>query len=119
MIIVLRDNQDKTRFRTNSREALPGRGGGPSTHRRSTLSDAQLPNGTFGGSGTGRILGALSQPQPLSERRRHTNCGLRKGPSNTPPQQRSRPVPDRKSTRLNSSHVAISYAVFCLKKKTT
>src|SRR5690554_8110910 len=26
-------------------------------------------------------------------------------------------VPDRKSTRLNSSHVRISYAVFCLKKK--
>src|SRR5438874_7328406 len=26
--------------------------------------------------------------------------------------------PDRKSTRLNSSHVEISYAVFCLKKKT-
>src|SRR5204863_4819305 len=25
--------------------------------------------------------------------------------------------PDRKSTRLNSSHVEISYAVFCLKKK--
>src|SRR5699024_12466317 len=27
--------------------------------------------------------------------------------------------PDRKSTRLNSSHVSISYAVFCLKKKKT
>src|SRR5690606_41944778 len=27
-------------------------------------------------------------------------------------------VSDRKSTRLNSSHVKISYAVFCLKKKT-
>src|SRR5437660_5536814 len=27
------------------------------------------------------------------------------------------PPRDRKSTRLNSSHVAISYAVFCLKKK--
>src|SRR5690606_42152282 len=27
--------------------------------------------------------------------------------------------PDRKSTRLNSSHVKISYAVFCLKKKNT
>src|SRR5439155_16685193 len=27
------------------------------------------------------------------------------------------PAEDRKSTRLNSSHVAISYAVFCLKKK--
>src|SRR5256885_7092270 len=26
-------------------------------------------------------------------------------------------VPDRKSTRLNSSHLVISYAVFCLKKK--
>src|SRR5438874_6552154 len=29
----------------------------------------------------------------------------------------NRPQPDRKSTRLNSSHVEISYAVFCLKKK--
>src|SRR5690606_30467735 len=28
-----------------------------------------------------------------------------------------RPLQDRKSTRLNSSHVKISYAVFCLKKK--
>src|SRR3989442_5447355 len=28
------------------------------------------------------------------------------------------PTGDRKSTRLNSSHVRISYAVFCLKKKT-
>src|SRR5690625_5674128 len=35
--------------------------------------------------------------------------------------RRWRPVGqrDRKSTRLNSSHVAISYAVFCLKKKKT
>src|SRR2546430_3364902 len=35
-------------------------------------------------------------------------------------QPHSRPVPldeDRKSTRLNSSHSQISYAVFCLKKK--
>src|SRR5437762_6860116 len=28
-----------------------------------------------------------------------------------------KPAPDRKSTRLNSSHRCISYAVFCLKKK--
>src|ERR1039458_10803370 len=28
-------------------------------------------------------------------------------------------TPDRKSTRLNSSHLGISYAVFCLKKKNT
>src|SRR5258708_19645537 len=31
--------------------------------------------------------------------------------------KRSRSRPDRKSTRLNSSHQIISYAVFCLKKK--
>src|SRR5437773_8387244 len=29
------------------------------------------------------------------------------------------PTQDRKSTRLNSSHITISYAVFCLKKKNT
>src|SRR5699024_11580636 len=29
----------------------------------------------------------------------------------------TRKIADRKSTRLNSSHVSISYAVFCLKKK--
>src|SRR5690606_41611497 len=32
-------------------------------------------------------------------------------------QRRQPPLRDRKSTRLNSSHVKISYAVFCLKKK--
>src|SRR3989442_10050116 len=30
---------------------------------------------------------------------------------------KTEPIGDRKSTRLNSSHVRISYAVFCLKKK--
>src|SRR5258707_5491314 len=32
--------------------------------------------------------------------------------------RRGSPAQDRKSTRLNSSHANISYAVFCLKKKT-
>src|SRR2546430_3711259 len=32
--------------------------------------------------------------------------------------ERAAQYPDRKSTRLNSSHSQISYAVFCLKKKT-
>src|SRR2546426_9148958 len=43
-------------------------------------------------------------PARLSRRglRRRTGCGRRQ---------------DRKSTRLNSSHLVISYAVFCLKKK--
>src|SRR5690554_7324968 len=34
-----------------------------------------------------------------------------------PPRSSHRQDGDRKSTRLNSSHVRISYAVFCLKKK--
>src|SRR6266702_7137243 len=42
-----------------------------------------------------------------------------RGPIPAPPRPGSWPQfeIDRKSTRLNSSHVAISYAVFCLKKK--
>src|SRR5690349_22458264 len=46
----------------------------------------------------------------------------RHAPASTRPPRRGckiapRPREDRKSTRLNSSHVEISYAVFCLKKK--
>src|SRR5207253_8557731 len=48
---------------------------------------------------------------------RKPNADLQQPPPTTHP-KRSRTL-DRKSTRLNSSHVAISYAVFCLKKKTT
>src|SRR5438067_5798910 len=36
---------------------------------------------------------------------------------NGPPREPCAIAIDRKSTRLNSSHVSISYAVFCLKKK--
>src|SRR5690606_40197017 len=39
-------------------------------------------------------------------------------PAHPADQDQQRPREDRKSTRLNSSHVKISYAVFCLKKKT-
>src|SRR5206468_695802 len=54
---------------------------------------------------------------------RHRNarreCCLPKSGSFPPPDSRRRDKPslDRKSTRLNSSHDQISYAVFCLKKK--
>src|SRR2546430_17414709 len=45
------------------------------------------------------------------------NCGI-SVPSSRPQVQRAgRSRSDRKSTRLNSSHSQISYAVFCLKKK--
>src|SRR5690349_22777025 len=44
----------------------------------------------------------------------HEGGGLRRGDR----RGRHAALVDRKSTRLNSSHVEISYAVFCLKKKT-
>src|SRR6266851_6537499 len=48
--------------------------------------------------------------RPCSARGTNSMPGWRM--SNRPPRK-----PDRKSTRLNSSHITISYAVFCLKKK--
>src|SRR2546426_3080229 len=49
-----------------------------------------------------------------------TAAGVQAGGGNdhtAPPEDREAPSQDRKSTRLNSSHLVISYAVFCLKKK--
>src|SRR3989442_8196311 len=53
---------------------------------------------------------AASPPYLQSTRRR---------PIRWSPGWRTGRIGDRKSTRLNSSHVRISYAVFCLKKKKT
>src|SRR2546427_2707513 len=47
-----------------------------------------------------------------AERAAHDPGGRRERPADRRP-----PGSDRKSTRLNSSHSQISYAVFCLKKK--
>src|SRR5438045_4927772 len=62
---------------------------------------------------------SLHDALPISAWCCHTRRGPGPGPgaARAPP---SRPGPcrrDRKSTRLNSSHLGISYAVFCLKKK--
>src|SRR5689334_24789736 len=51
--------------------------------------------------------------QSTSRVRQQRRCRWRGGRTRC----RSRLVQDRKSTRLNSSHSSISYAVFCLKKK--
>src|SRR5690606_41348079 len=49
---------------------------------------------------------------------RHKKCSAPSACAHrTPPLTSARSKTDRKSTRLNSSHVKISYAVFCLKKK--
>src|SRR6266436_4876295 len=69
--------------------------------------------------------GASTETTPLIPQAQGTNAGAtclssskavgRKVPRHTPMGATSRI--DRKSTRLNSSHGYISYAVFCLKKK--
>src|SRR5690606_40609412 len=107
--------------RTASRLSVPTT---PPTPRLSPLPlhDALpiLPDGGAGMLHPGGLQGRAPR------RRRDRHPVLRLGPRRTLPprrrgglRQRVRGGPqDRKSTRLNSSHVKISYAVFCLKKKT-
>src|SRR3712207_7329782 len=82
---------DPPQARRQEEAAKDGRG------RREELSDSHIP--------TCRPAPALAAAAGSSR--------LREGAGRTPG-KRSR---DRKSTRLNSSHANISYAVFCLKKK--
>src|SRR5437660_4168746 len=61
-----------------------------------------------------------SSPDPRAEPAAESHASsARQVPRSTAPRGARGAVDrgDRKSTRLNSSHVAISYAVFCLKKK--
>src|SRR5438874_5323947 len=71
---------------------------------RSTL----FPYTTLFRSHVDRVLRAV---QRGARHLRHAGVELR--------EQKAIATRDRKSTRLNSSHVEISYAVFCLKKKNT
>src|SRR5690606_40539354 len=81
------------------------------TRRSSDLAGALdlLGSGGRGRPGPVHLVGAAASHIQI-----HPGSGERVG-------ERSEPLPlpdlDRKSTRLNSSHVKISYAVFCLKKK--
>src|SRR5690625_6979554 len=70
------------------------------------LPDRRGARGGHAGGVPQRGAGLPGRRGPLALRR------ARQRPARALDQQR-----DRKSTRLNSSHVAISYAVFCLKKK--
>src|SRR5262245_63150132 len=73
---------------------------------------------------------SLHDALPISADRQHPRraaawsrrAGLTPSVATSPGRSRARRAaprsrPDRKSTRLNSSHLGISYAVFCLKKK--
>src|SRR2546426_10708351 len=65
-----------------------------------------------------RLLPHLYAREPV--RRAVLQPGEAGPPRSARPDRPGRPaVADRKSTRLNSSHLVISYAVFCLKKKKT
>src|SRR5439155_20045835 len=71
--------------------------------------------------GSGGWTALFREPRASRHEGRGNPAGRRAAPQ---ARQDNRPGPhseprDRKSTRLNSSHVAISYAVFCLKKKNT
>src|SRR3712207_7839165 len=87
---------------------------------RSTL----FPYTTLFRSLQGRLEGA--RPHPLHRRLAgaraghrllRAGAGTRAAPGAVRLTDRRLPAGDRKSTRLNSSHANISYAVFCLKKK--
>src|SRR3712207_7332206 len=79
-----------------SRRPVQPRGGGPGPVPRRAAAAA--------GAGAGRVLGLAPA--------RRTGFGLAgRGDGDRDGRK------DRKSTRLNSSHANISYAVFCLKKK--
>src|SRR6266498_4748697 len=64
-------------------------------------------------------LSRLSASLRGGDHRREESRASRDGPRCASRQRPARADRDRKSTRLNSSHVRISYAVFCLKKKKT
>src|SRR5204863_9654353 len=75
------------------------------TRRSSDLGDFRGQGRLVHAGAEGRVSGVLS----TGERRRAFQRALGRGAAAG--------GSDRKSTRLNSSHVEISYAVFCLKKK--
>src|SRR5207249_10578058 len=107
-----------------------GAGGEGQRPLRGAPGDARIPGTPDPASGRrlrGRIRTRRVLRNPEEELRRLVVQAFL-SPSKTavgraPRQGRRRPLPgdgsgaDRKSTRLNSSHVSISYAVFCLKKK--
>src|SRR5256886_6834846 len=142
-----RSRPERTRPRQRRLRAVrhvrrPGRlSGGPSGHgkgaslprgpqrRRPRVRD--VPGAKSGGQGTGARTGHAGEPGDRSGRDA-TRTGERDTDhADQQPRRPGAPPPvglraggrvprgrDRKSTRLNSSHSQISYAVFCLKKKT-
>src|SRR5438552_8778376 len=68
-------------------------------------------------SGPADRTATLAEAVPLFRGRRRTCRGRKQKEARSRTQEGEPRAIDRKSTRLNSSHQIISYAVFCLKKK--
>src|SRR5690349_24243867 len=84
-----------------------------------TLFRSRVGPGRSACTGGRATAGADAQPRrgAASDARARHELGGRAAPGGRRPAVAGRSALDRKSTRLNSSHVEISYAVFCLKKK--
>src|SRR6266478_3411406 len=78
-------------------------------HEKSKTEDRAQLDDLRAHHGINRRRQQFEAPHPGKQRRGHTKCNH--------VSQRVEFLSDRKSTRLNSSHSQISYAVFCLKKK--
>src|SRR5256885_3803701 len=85
----------------------------PPLVRTTLVAPGNAPERVFTGTIAARVQGDLGfrVAGKVLERLVDTGQTVRRG------QALLRLDPDRKSTRLNSSHLVISYAVFCLKKK--
>src|SRR3712207_7980315 len=64
-----------------------------------------------------RLEHAMVGDQQLEEHERGVHRAVADREDRDPARELAQALADRKSTRLNSSHANISYAVFCLKKK--
>src|SRR3712207_7614669 len=73
-----------------------------------SLHDALPISSSASGHSSATLAGTAASPS--------SNWPSASGPARAPSPASSRATRDRKSTRLNSSHANISYAVFCLKK---
>src|SRR3712207_2209808 len=120
------NGQVQSRSQGGSLDAYFGRGATPHVERRSGSGRSPYgrpgygrgpgyyygdPRGTYGYDGVHSHLWSGSIDRNFQQMRRTSPYPWRFGGG------AYNPRPDRKSTRLNSSHANISYAVFCLKKK--
>src|SRR5256885_7522867 len=87
------------------------------TRRSSDLSAEDVSNGEDMGPFVAAILLSQGQGQPPNVPVAPGDTGAANSPEFLAKRSAANNKLDRKSTRLNSSHLVISYAVFCLKKK--